>query len=97
MAGTLFVTFETINPLRAKPCFTVLSSISWFTEASTADMVAFPTIHTLAGLSTPYSISAHWTLILTAVRKTKEKTISFTLSKLQLVGVLREILFIRNL
>lgn len=73
MAGTLFVTFKTINSLRAKPCFAALSSISWFAETSTTNMVAFPTIHTLAGLGTPYSVSPHRTLILASVRKTNKQ------------------------
>lgn len=73
VAGTLFITLEAINPLGAEPGFTVLSRVAWLTEAGTTDVVALPTIHTLAGLCTKQPVAPHWALILAPVRLKKIK------------------------
>lgn len=68
VAGTLFITLEAINSLGAEPGFTVLPCVPWLTETGTTDVVALPTIHTLAGLCTTQPIAPHGALILAPVR-----------------------------
>lgn len=64
VAGAPLVTFDAVEPFWTQARLAVLTSKACFTEARATHMVTFPSIDTLAGLSTANSVCANRTLVL---------------------------------
>lgn len=69
VAGTPLVTFDAVEPFWTQASLTALTSKACFAEAWAAHVITFPSVDTLAGLSTANSVRANGTLILAPTKQ----------------------------
>ena len=91
VAGAPLVTFDAVEPFRTQACLAVLTGKACFAKARATHVIAFPSIDTLAGLSTASSVGTHRTLVLAPAQQKAEaeERVGSTLGKQSIQTILR--------